>query len=226
MSDDAVQQPIVVNYPDVAPQLHQIALLEQWCAAPPLRTQAEYEHACSALQAAKGIIQDAEGEMSRCVKPINEGLRNLRALFGRVLGPAGRAERAIKALVGNWLLEQERQRHEEEARLSAGQQKQAEKLLIRAAAAEAKGLDVKAAQLREAAQAVPTTVVLPEPPKVAGISARQLLDFEIIDAEQIPRRFLTPDLTRIRGEVRTHGLQANIPGVRVFYRQSIAASST
>jgi len=222
--NDSVQ-PIVVNYPDVAPQLHQVALLEQWCQAPPLRTQAEYEHACSALQAVKGIIQDAEGELSKCVKPINEGLRHLRALFARVLDPAGRAERAIKALVGAWLTEQEIKRRAEEARLCAGQQRQADKLLARADAAAAKGLDVKAAQLREAAAGVPTTVVLPEPPSVSGISARQLLDFEIVEPEAIPRRFLTPDLARIRGEVRTHGVQANIPGVRVFYRQSIAARS-
>lgn len=72
-----------------------------------------------------------------------------------------------------------------------------------------------------AAGLVPTELV-PAPAAASGVSVREMLDFEIIDAPLVPRRYCTPDERIIREVIREAGDIVQIPGVRVF-RKSVVA---
>jgi hypothetical protein len=61
-------------------------------------------------------------------------------------------------------------------------------------------------------------VIIPdETPK--GIVFRTLYDFEIVDAEKIPREFLMPDLVKIRKIVTALKDETRIEGIKVFSRR-------
>lgn len=107
------------------------------------------------------------------------------------------------------------------------------------AAAEAA---VKAEQARRAAalevaaiQNVSAVIVAPqtgaEPVKVAGVSSAKSFDFEVTDLHTLVKHiavnptFLTLlriDEVKVRGIVRSLGMNANLPGVRVFEKKSVS----
>ena len=106
-------------------------------------------------------------------------------------------------------LEEERGTREEAAR------KQSEEIRLNQAIQAEKAGDK---QRSEALLAQPITVSVPkqEAPKIDGVSIVKLWDAEIIDANAIPREYLTPDILKIRQVARAMKDQTNIPGVRVF----------
>lgn len=89
----------------------------------------------------------------------------------------------------------------------------------RAAAAEAEA-QAKAA----AAAAMPTApVVHVAAPAAKGISTRENWKFEIVDPALVPREYLVVDEKAIGQVVRALQSRTNIPGVRVYAEQTIAA---
>lgn len=90
-----------------------------------------------------------------------------------------------------------------------GKDKPAEAEKVLAQAAE------KAAEIQAAAPPIP------EKPR-ANVSLKTIWDFEIVDAKLIPRQYLVPDLIAIGKAVRWAKDQAEIPGVRVIERKTIA----
>ncbi|MCC6310394.1 MAG: hypothetical protein IT345_05705 [Trueperaceae bacterium] len=69
----------------------------------------------------------------------------------------------------------------------------------------------------------PVVIVEKAVPKVAGLSSRETWTFQIVDETKIPREFLVPDLTKIRGVVRAMKSATNIPGVRAYAEKSYAS---
>ena len=111
-----------------------------------------------------------------------------------------------------------------EAAAAVGRAAEAEKLAARAAAIEEKA----AAKVDDLATRAATTVaqvVVRDPPKVAGVSTREVWRFEITDAAQIPREYLVVDEARIRTVVQALKGDARIPGVRVYAERQIAAGA-
>jgi len=71
----------------------------------------------------------------------------------------------------------------------------------------------------------PTVVLTPAPVKADGISCRDVWRYEVTDATQVPREYLTIDHKRLGGMVRALKGAAQIPGVRVWAERTIAAST-
>jgi DNA polymerase III alpha subunit (gram-positive type) len=111
-----------------------------------------------------------------------------------------------------------------EAAAAAGRAEEAAKLAARAAATEEKA----AAKVDDLAVRAATTVapvIVRDPPKVAGVSTREVWKFDITDASQIPREYLVVDEARIRKVVQALKGDAKIAGVRVYPERQIAAGS-
>lgn len=107
---------------------------------------------------------------------------------------------------------------------AAGRAEEAAKLAARAVAVEEKA----AAKVDDLAMRAATTVpqvIVREPPKVAGVTMREVWKFEITDTAQVPREFLVVDETRIRKVVQALKGDAKIPGVRVYAEKQIAAGA-
>jgi hypothetical protein len=119
---------------------------------------------------------------------------------------------------------------------AAAQRKAAEEAAAAGRAAEAQRLAAAAARTEEkAAEKVETfesraaTVVAPvisrEPPKVSGVQTREVWKFEVEDATQVPREYLSVDEAKIRKVVGALKGDTQIAGVRVWAEKAIAAGS-
>lgn len=68
---------------------------------------------------------------------------------------------------------------------------------------------------------VPPPIVQANIPVVDGLTTRENWDFEIVNEAEIPREYLIPDVTKIRGVVKKLKGNTNIPGIRVFKTEKI-----
>ena len=130
--------------------------------------------------------------------------------------PLAKAEAIIKSRIAHYHAGQAQQR------LEAQRKAQEEAQLQEALDAEARG-DQASADAALNGQGVVAVQLPPETPKGEGVSFRDQWDFEITDASKLPREYLVPDLTKIGQVVRAMKQDANIPGVKVFKRQVVAA---
>lgn len=145
--------------------------------------------------------------------------------------PLDEAERAIKPKITAYLVEQDNIRLEAE-RAAERARRQVEKeaeaaadaataLINEGKAGEADALiDEATAKIREINADTP---FVPEKPVANGTTLRETWDYEIVDADLIPKTFLVPDLTMIRRYGQNMKHQASIPGIRFFAVKSISA---
>lgn len=139
--------------------------------------------------------------------------------------PADEAERAIKGKMLAWKQAEDARQAEIARQAEAAQRKAAEDAaLAEAAAAEQAGAHAEAAAIIERPMFVAPVYAAPAAPKVAGITTRKEWDFEITDAARVPRQFLMVDETKLRKYVKAMGAQAAMDGVRIFQRETVAAS--
>ncbi len=150
----------------------------------------------------------AEAEKQKVLAEINSYKR-----------PLEKAEIIVKKKLGEYRVEQEQKRREEEQKRLAELKTQEEDRLLEEA--EANGdesiLD------DEIMLAKPTLET--EIPKMAGISFTEVWHFEIVDVKQIPRDYMIPDERKIQGVVKALKDKTNIPGVRVYSDQQVGARS-
>lgn len=129
----------------------------------------------------------------------------------------------------------------EAAAVQAKAEEEARKLREQAESAAAQGDAARAAKLESKAEsrieaaaekaeqlkmeaAITTAPIVNVPLTIAkGISAREEWDFEIVDANAVPREYLMIDEKVIRAMVKARKGQTKIPGVRVFSRKNLAA---
>ena len=86
-----------------------------------------------------------------------------------------------------------------------------------AAEAEKRGDVVQAAALRESAPILET-----EQPAARPVSARTKWSWRVEAEKKIPRKFLTPDTTKINGMVRAQKGETSIPGIAVYPEHSVS----
>lgn len=101
-------------------------------------------------------------------------------------------------------------------------------------AAETARLEGQAYAQREmATMVVAAPPAVAEPPKVAGVSTRTTIEFEVVDLHALVRAvaerpeliaLLAVDSVKLRAYVRGLGMQTNLPGVRVFEKSSLSAA--
>lgn len=160
-----------------------------------IQSEVEYTVASEILVAVKAESKILEEKKQSVLKPLNEGLRNLRALFAQAQDPYTQLEFHIKNAITRYHEEIERKRQE----------------ALRAIDDAATSTEVGAAL-----QELSTTT---EPEKQKGVSLREVTKYQIVDESLIPRQFLCPDETKIRHAVAA-GIE--IPGVKVFTEKSVA----
>ena len=155
--------------------------------------------------------------------------------------PLRYAETVLKDRAKTYLIEEDRKRKEMEfARFKAEQEKiwleeemkrRAEKALKEATEEENKGnfdfamkiIDTAALEEKKIVEKMPDQIIVPEKPKVEGLSMRDHWTFEIIDESQIPREFLIVDRQKINLIVQQYKEMANISGVRIYCEKIMAA---
>jgi hypothetical protein len=188
-----------------------------------IKDQVGYEEAAIALKQLKARAAALEEERTKITKPMDAAKKAVMDLFRKPAEFLGEAERIVKASMVTYSNEQERIRKAEQARLDEIARKEREKIAAQAAKAEAAGKTEKAEALQEKAQNIAAPVVESTVEKTSGISYRTVYEFEIVDAEAIPREWMIPDLKAIGGAVRSTQGKINIPGIKAVARKTIAA---
>ena len=198
-----------------APALEQCKRIDEFFKGP----QTFIDDAKKAIKKALGAF-DAEQKRKReeAERKAAEDARKERERLEREAAKAEETARKKRAAE-----EAKARKLEEEGRAAEAEAK-------RKAAAEREEARLREAEAkRDAAEQVPVAPVIqpeqPEQPEVKGISTRQVWKFEITDITQLPPEYLKADEKAIGGVVRALKDKTNIPGVRVYCEDSIAARS-
>jgi hypothetical protein len=179
-----------------------------------------YIKAGSILTTIKDMIKEVESTFT----PICEAafLAHRKAVEKRdgFLNPLKDAQKGIKGAMSNYDLERERERLAEQRRIEEEQRKaEEERKLLEAIEAEQNGEQEVAEEILKEEVYIPPVVLPKATPKVQGVSFRTIWDFEIVNASLIPRQFLSPDLVKIGGVVRSLKEATQIPGIKVFSKR-------
>lgn len=160
-----------------------------------IKTEADMAHAREVLTSVMSFKKQLQAKKDAIVKPINEALRQIRALFAPVEEKIAKAEGSIKSAILMY-------NSEIQAKLAA---KQAE---------TAKKVEAGEMTITKAAAQVERVAV-----KTAAIPTRKVKEIEIVDDAQIPDQYWVLDMVRIRKEAIFGNQQ--IPGVKVVEKEII-----
>jgi hypothetical protein len=194
-----------------------------------------YELAAEELQAIQKREKTLNDQRMSITRPIDEAKTNVMSLFRPATDALAQAGAILKTKMLGYAQEQQRKAAAERAESERLAQEERSRLEAQAAALAAEGrageAEVKhqiAAMIVAAPPATETTA-----PKVAGISTRSVVDFELVDLLALVQHVaLNPELVgllqidsvKVRAHVKSLGLACKTPGLRVFDKASIAAS--
>lgn len=159
------------------------------------------------------------------VKQAHGAWKSMVALRDKALLPFRQAEEIIKRKLGTYQADVERKRQEEAEKLRREAEAKAEADRIAKAEQQMDSGDMAGCKQTLEAPAVyvpPQRVTTPEPPKVAGVSFKDVWKFEIVDASKLPIEYLMPDEKAIRKTVSGLMGKTNIPGVRVWSEKGVS----
>ncbi len=169
-------------------------------------------------------VKGLEDTREKAVKPLNDQVREINAMFKAVTAPALEAVEAVKRQKSAWD-EQERARERREREELGRRQREAAEAEARAQAAleaattkKAREKAHAAAEAASAAQAQAAAEVVKPAATVlkgdyGGMGTRKAWVFEVVKPELVPRQYLVVDEKKIRAAVGS-GVR-EIPGVHI-----------
>jgi len=207
----------------------QVAVVVAAAQAITIDSQETFEAAAAFLtEELKPALQEIERTFGPIVTAAHLAHKEALAQRRRHEQPLKDAERIVKAAIGIYASEQQEiARQAEQERLEAARKAAEDRAVEEAARLESDGHQ-EAAEERLAQPVAPVvTGPAPAAPKAAGISTRGTFDFEITDEGSIDRKFMTPDLKKIRAIVRGVGADAAelVGGIEVIERVDVAAKA-
>ncbi len=236
------RQAVEMTFPDELPPAKQAAI-----SLPMPSIQAK---SLSVLTRARGLVISSQEDLTAAdqfrqdikalLRSIDEAFdpqieqafalhRSLLAKKKEFAGPPLRALELINPKIAEYMKERDRARFQKERERQIKEQEakrlaeiavdKASELVDEGRAAEANAV-LKEAALK-AGEIEASAPEIPEKP-LADVSLRTTWDFEVVDAEKIPRKYLVPDLVTIGKVVRAMKDQADIPGIRAFAKTTVA----
>lgn len=170
--------------------------------AKPIETQAGYEQAANLLKQAKLYLKRIDSVFDPMIASAKATLDAIKTEKATHYQPVKDLDTKLRSLSSAWIELQESIRAKAQAKLDAAREK-----------AEAKNAEREA--LGKKAKDLPPAIVAPKI-ETAGVSYREVWDFEITDASKVPDEYWELDLTAIGTAVRTNKGTVGIPGVRIF----------
>jgi hypothetical protein len=195
-------------------------------------TSPEMREAASVdLKDVKALYKQVDEQEKTITRPINEGLRRVRAMFALPKEWLTNAETALKAECLRWDSAESRKRAE--AAAEAARVADQERQRLEAAAkreAEAGNTETAVAIAQAAAFVAPAPVV--EAPKLAGESTREQWSAECVDIIELcrgvvegknPPESVQPNMVFWNGTARSFKKSFAFPGMRAVMKQILAS---
>jgi hypothetical protein len=221
-----------IEYPDdrlFKQSEHLLELANNWEVLSP-------EMAVSAgedLRAVKALAKQVDEKRLAITRPINEGLKEVNALFKPAKKWLAEAETVLKAKILAFQREQERIARELQAELDAEAEKERKKLEKKAAKLEAKGKTDKVEEIKEEIATAVAPKVESAAPKLEGIATRKTWKVEVVDKASLilhianKRPDLLPllkvDVSGLNAQARSLKGEFALPGIEVAEETSLAA---
>ncbi len=179
------------------------------------------------LTAIKDKVRQIKPELDEPCEKANSLHKWLTGLRAKVLTPFTAAENEVKRKLGAFQYQQAEKKRKDDERIAAEARKKAEADRQREIEEAKKRKDKEAVAELKAAPIVPeiTKVSKVEVPEAQNTSFRTDYDFDIVDVNLIPRKFMVPDEVAIRRVVRALGKECQIPGIAIKTKQILTSRS-
>lgn len=182
-----------------------------------IQSPAAFEGATEALQEVATLSRRLDDERKKLTRPLDDQKKDIMAAFKPAEDACKEARAAIEGERNRWESEQRRIREEAQRRENERAEKERQRLERLADKAHARGDGEKTAEYEQRAALVTAPVIPAAAVKVTGVSTRKVWKFELVDdGMDLPRKYLMPDLAKIRGVVEALKAETEIPGVRVY----------
>lgn len=186
-------------------------------------TTEEYTSGAEALKSIKGQLSRINDERLKLTRPLDESKKRIMEFFRQFTDRMESAERQVKSGLLAYKQEQDRKAREQQRLERERAEKREAKLREEAEKAREKERDARADILEDRADSQIAAPVVSEAPTVKGISTRKIWRFEIVDRAAVPDTFKSIDEKKIGAVVRALKAEANIPGVKVYAEEVMAA---
>lgn len=191
-----------------------------------ISSRTEYDAAGQYLKRVVGAIKRV-AEIFREPKKTTDAAHKAvcRAEATLLAGPR-EVEQTVRGMMTAYLVEEDRQRRLEQARLQAAEREKAEEARRQEAdALDAAGDTEGAVALLD--QPLVAPVIELAPPKTAGVAARRKYRFEVYDPAAVKPAYTVPDEVKIRRTVDAHGMDAAalVGGIRVWEDRVLAVTA-
>jgi hypothetical protein len=213
--------------PELRPMRSEITVLPTTARTVPIHDEPTFQAASTLLVRIKTLRTRLEHLLAPHIKRAFEAHRALVEDRRRLEAPLAEAETMLKQRLAAFTIAEDARRASEARRQVAdAQEARSARIWAEVEALETAGYTHEAADLvTEFVQTPgPIAVITPPPLKAAGVTPREVWRYEVVDAQQIPREYLTIDHTKLGGVVRALKSAAAIPGVRIWVERTIAAA--
>lgn len=175
------------------------------------------------LTAIKDKVRQIKPELDEPCEKANSLHKWLTGLRAKVLAPFSSAEAEVKKKLGAYEWQQQEKKRKDDERIAAEAQKKAEEDRRREIEEAKRRKDKEAVAELKAAPIVPeiTRVSKVEVPKAENTSFRTDYDFDVVDVNLIPRKYMVPDDVAIRRVVKALGKECSIPGIAIRAKQVV-----
>lgn len=207
-----------------------LELVEQFV----VNDDATYQLAGEELQAIQHREKALNDQRLAITRPIDEAKAQVMGLFRGPVDTLGRAAQILKGKMLGYAREVEARAAAERQAAERAAQQERDRLAAEAAALAAQGRAGEAAVKEQvAAMIVAAPAAQAEAPKVAGVSTRKTVEFEVVDLHALVQHvaahpelvgLLTIDSVKVRAHVKSMGMACTTPGLRVFEKSALAAS--
>ena len=226
MNDATAIAPLSIEDPRVRPVAREVDSMSERAENFAVANATDYEAGAEFLKTIKSLSNDVEAQRKKITQPLDQAKKQVMDLFRPLSTALSSAESTIKRRLVAWQSEQDRIAREERRKAEERSRRERERLEKQAQDAEEKGRTERADILRDRAASTVVVSAAPETPKVSGLSTRSVWKFEVVDASKVPDEYKVVDEKKVGGVVRALKGDANIPGVRIWEEQTLAARTT
>ena len=183
------------------------------------------------LKIVKNMQQEVNDTFGPIVEAAHAAHKEATTQRNKFLNPLLEAEKRIKRMVGDFRLEMERKRQEQERKIREEAEKKAEaerqRLAKQAEKAAAKGNEEKAAELQARSEAVqaPVIVVEKQTVKQEGMGVRSVWKARIVNPALVPLAYCCPNEKYISDLAKSTKGTLKIPGVEFYLENLVSVRS-
>ena len=172
----------------------------------------------------KAGLKQLDEERKELTRPLDDVKAKIMDKYRPAVDTLNVAYKLFDKGLSDYLAIQERIRQKQQRKLEAEAEKKRQEAEAKAKEWVDKGNEKKVEEWLDKAENVIAPVV-PETPKVEGITTRQDWDFEIINPNEVPRDFCIPDEKAIRAFIKATKGTKPIAGVKIFEKTIIVTNT-